>query len=204
MNDSEPQITTRDRILLTAQRLFHLYGYNSVGINTLCREADVVKGSFYHFFPSKQALLDAVIERNGKEVLDAVKSGDFSQDDGRSRVLEQFSVFLARSQKQQDAEGKILGCQLGTLASELSIKNGPAGKASKKAFARWLDMLEELIQIGVGDGSIAQTVDSRTTAMSLLATLQGMSTLGRSFNDQQMLTEIAQTTVKRLLPVRTG
>jgi AcrR family transcriptional regulator len=35
-----------------------------VGINSLCREAGVVKGSFYHFFPSKQALLDAVFERN--------------------------------------------------------------------------------------------------------------------------------------------
>ena len=54
---------TRDRILTTARCLFHARGYNDVGVNDICAEARVVKGSFYHFFPTKEDLLHAVLER---------------------------------------------------------------------------------------------------------------------------------------------
>lgn len=47
---------TRDRILTAARRLFHVNGYTAVGVADICREASVVKGSFYHFFPSKVCL----------------------------------------------------------------------------------------------------------------------------------------------------
>jgi hypothetical protein len=57
------------------------------------------------------------------------------------------------------------------------------------------------VRAGIADGSIAGSVDAESAALSLLAVIQGMSTLGRSFDDPGLLRAIAQNAVKRLLPV---
>ena len=51
-NRSQP----RDRLIDTAITLLHGNGYRAVGVQALCEEAGVRKGSFYHFFASKEEL----------------------------------------------------------------------------------------------------------------------------------------------------
>lgn len=57
----------RERILSTAAALFHERGYCGVGINEIIEKADTAKATFYHHFPTKQALgaawLQSVHER---------------------------------------------------------------------------------------------------------------------------------------------
>src|ERR1700681_3835681 len=57
-------LPTRDRMGRTAARLFLARSYQSVGVNEICAEARVQKGSFYHFFPSKGDLVIAVIDHH--------------------------------------------------------------------------------------------------------------------------------------------
>ncbi|HTO08336.1 MAG TPA: helix-turn-helix domain-containing protein, partial [Myxococcota bacterium] len=52
----------RERLIDEASRLFHARSYESVGVQELCDAAEVNKGSFYHFFPSKEDLAAAVID----------------------------------------------------------------------------------------------------------------------------------------------
>lgn len=200
--DRHPPNPTREIILATAQRLFDERTYSEVGINTLCSEAGVVKGSFYHFFPSKQALLEEVLERNRAFVLQAMVASADGDADGRSRVVAQFSAFLKTATEQKSQAGQILGCPVGSLSSELSPSNEAARSVSVESLKQWAQLLERHVQDGIDDGSIVATVDPQHTALSLLAVIQGMSTLGRTFNDPDLLTEIARTCVKRLLPVR--
>lgn len=47
---------TRTRLLQTALDLIWNSNYNSVGVNEICSQAGVTKGSFYHHFESKAAL----------------------------------------------------------------------------------------------------------------------------------------------------
>ena len=60
---------TRDRILLAGMQLFAAKGYQSTSIADLLQQADAHSGSFYHFFPTKQDLLLAVLKayRDGIE-----------------------------------------------------------------------------------------------------------------------------------------
>src|SRR6476661_7332431 len=53
---------TRDRLLRTAFQLFHEQGFNATGVATILREAEVNPGSMYHFFQSKDELLERVLE----------------------------------------------------------------------------------------------------------------------------------------------
>jgi AcrR family transcriptional regulator len=53
----------RNEILDVAQRLVQTKGYEQMTIQDILDELQIAKGTFYHYFDSKQALLEAVIER---------------------------------------------------------------------------------------------------------------------------------------------
>ena len=56
------QSDAKARLLDTADSLFRDRGFAAVGVAELCSTAKVNKGSFYHYFPSKRALLLEVID----------------------------------------------------------------------------------------------------------------------------------------------
>ena len=53
---------TREVILKAATRVFFENGFEKTSVKMILSEANVVTGSFYHFFPSKEALFEAVVE----------------------------------------------------------------------------------------------------------------------------------------------
>ena len=53
--------TTRERLITTAAELFWRQGYAQTGVNEIIQQAKATSGSFYHFFPTKEDLLLAVV-----------------------------------------------------------------------------------------------------------------------------------------------
>lgn len=53
----------RAEIVDTAEALFASKGYASTTISDILETLNIAKGTFYHYFASKEALMDAVIER---------------------------------------------------------------------------------------------------------------------------------------------
>jgi AcrR family transcriptional regulator len=58
----------RGEILDAATRLIYTKGYEQMSIQDILDELSISKGAFYHYFDSKQALLEAIIERMMAEV----------------------------------------------------------------------------------------------------------------------------------------
>lgn len=56
-----------ERLLDTAARLFYARGVSNVGINEIIARAGVARMTLYHHFPSKDALIKAVLERRMAE-----------------------------------------------------------------------------------------------------------------------------------------
>ncbi|MGZ5934188.1 MAG: TetR/AcrR family transcriptional regulator, partial [Rhizomicrobium sp.] len=54
---------TRQRLVMTAMRLFSEKGYESTSVAEILRAAGANSGSLYHFFPTKQDLLIEVLRR---------------------------------------------------------------------------------------------------------------------------------------------
>jgi AcrR family transcriptional regulator len=63
----------RAELLDRASRLFVQHGYDNVSLNDLIADAGVSKGAFYHWFPSKDALITAITERSVDEGIAAVE-----------------------------------------------------------------------------------------------------------------------------------
>ncbi len=59
----------RNAILDVAQRLVYTKGYEQMTIQDMLDDLQISKGAFYHYFDSKQAVLEALVERMGEEVV---------------------------------------------------------------------------------------------------------------------------------------
>ena len=62
----------RDAFLDVAQRLIQTKGYEQMSIQDVLDELDTSKGALYHYFDSKQALLDGVVDRFADAAMAAV------------------------------------------------------------------------------------------------------------------------------------
>jgi TetR/AcrR family transcriptional repressor of nem operon len=63
----------RNQILDVTQRLIYTKGYEQMAIQDILGELQISKGAFYHYFDSKPALLEALVERMGQEALDLIR-----------------------------------------------------------------------------------------------------------------------------------
>jgi TetR/AcrR family transcriptional regulator, transcriptional repressor for nem operon len=72
---------TRDKIIDSGMRAMLDKSFNAVGLNEILADAGVPKGSFYHYFKSKEAFGVAVVERFATKAADELRKilGDVSQ-----------------------------------------------------------------------------------------------------------------------------
>ena len=63
----------RAELLERAAALFVQHGYDNVSLNDLIADAGVSKGAFYHWFPSKEALITALTERSAHDQFDTIE-----------------------------------------------------------------------------------------------------------------------------------
>jgi TetR/AcrR family transcriptional regulator, transcriptional repressor for nem operon len=105
---------TRARILEGARELIHTRSYNAVGVLQICSHAGVKKGSFYYFFPSKQALafemLGAMWEAETRDVLAPAYDSDLPP---LERIARHALLRHDASAREQEAVGAVRGCPFG-------------------------------------------------------------------------------------------
>lgn len=59
----------KSEFLDAAQQLFYTRGYEQTSVNAILEKVGVAKGTFYHYFKSKEALLDSLIERMTDQII---------------------------------------------------------------------------------------------------------------------------------------
>lgn len=69
-----PDIRKYDRILDALQQLLENSTIQNISVSDIARRAGMGKGSIYYYFPSKEAILDALVERNYEEPLKTAKN----------------------------------------------------------------------------------------------------------------------------------
>ena len=70
--------TSREKILQSAVQLFLGEGYEATSVNDICKHAGVSKGSFYHYFETKQVLFLSLMENWSGRVMQSVLSQPIS------------------------------------------------------------------------------------------------------------------------------
>jgi len=81
----------RSEILDVAHRLFYQKGYERTSIQNIITEIGIAKGTFYHYFRSKQDLLDVMIKRMVEQKLQSL---ELVVADEHLSALEKFERFF--------------------------------------------------------------------------------------------------------------
>ena len=136
----------KERILLTADRLFYLQGIRAIGVDTIAAEIGISKRTLYNHFPSKDALIAAYLERRFVHARPSDKPPV-------EQILGTFD-----SLERRFAAKDFRGCPVVNAVAEL----GPTDRAVKKiaiAFkeSRRLWFRERLTELGVADADALAT-----------------------------------------------
>ncbi|MEV8508478.1 TetR family transcriptional regulator C-terminal domain-containing protein [Actinoplanes sp. NPDC051475] len=178
---------TRERIVTVARDLVHGASLAQVSTEDVCKAAGVHKGSLYHFFPSKNALGAAILDRNW-DLMNAVLQEAFADDVGPlariDRFVDSFAELLAGMRQRM---GATPGCPLGGLAAEMAGYGDDARTQVTRILAGWTRYFTAAINEAKDRGEIDPGVDAGEAAMRLLAHLQGHALMAKAYDDPEAL-----------------
>jgi TetR/AcrR family transcriptional repressor of nem operon len=168
---------TRERILSVGEGLILARGFSAVGLSEILGKAEVPKGSFYHYFRSKEGFGVALLERYFQDY-DARLSSLFAAEPrfGRQAVLAYFKNWLDT----QGASGSHHSCLAVKLAAEVCDLSEPMREELSAGMNRIVAHLAGAIREAQADGSVKQEVDAEQLAESLYAMWVGASLLARA------------------------
>jgi AcrR family transcriptional regulator len=157
----------RDAFLDVAQRLVQTTGYEDMSIQDVLDELDASKGAFYHYFDSKQALLQAVVERFADAGLAALAPILDDPDLPALRKLEKVFAGIARFKAEQK--------DLVVAIIEVWSSDGNAivrEKLRRLTASRMLPLLSAVVRQGVDEGTFNVVSPDETTKV-LFSLMQG-------------------------------
>jgi TetR/AcrR family transcriptional repressor of nem operon len=171
---------TRDRLIAAALRLFGEKGYQSTSVADVQRESDCHSGSFYHFFPTKQDLLLAVLERYREGIVPMLIEPAWADV---SDPIERIFALLARYRMLLEMTHCAYGCPIGSLALELHEPDPAVRQLLADNFTGWVDQIENcLIEARKYFG---REFDTRRTASFVLTVMEGAVMQARTYRDLQ-------------------
>lgn len=95
----------REELIEAAIRLFNRHGFHATGVDRLMQETGIAKTTLYRHFPSKDALIVAVLERLDEDARAEMREFvETASDDPKGRILATFDL-LARWIEDPDFKG---------------------------------------------------------------------------------------------------
>jgi len=181
---------TYQRILSSARDLMHASSYAEVGVAAICEKAEVKKGSFYHFFKSKQELTLAVIDGYFASFKDELVTKAFATDVSPLKRIERLFTSLIEMQIQVHGQtGQILGCPFGNLATEMATQDEAIRSKIDLVFSRISTLLEQTLHSALEQGEL-ENIDPVATGQAMLAYFEGMMLLAKTKNDPGILRQL--------------
>jgi TetR/AcrR family transcriptional repressor of nem operon len=162
---------TRENVLQHAAALFHERGYQATSIGDLLERAEIQKGSFYYWFPSKEALGHAVLDRWTEE-LRAKLLGPLTASDGPP-ALERLDKALEGFVSEQEANGFRRGCPFANLALELADVHEGFRARLATAFRELQDGFATLLSRARTEGRLRDDADPVALGHFLVAAVEG-------------------------------
>ena len=160
----------REKIITTGVEMVAISGFNATGIDSILKAAGVPKGSFYHYFGSK--------ENFGIEVINLF-ADRYAQrlhqyfDDQSVAPLERIRNYLEQTIEHLTEENFSKGCLIGTLGQELADQNERFRDRLAEVFCDWLELFADCLRQAQQAGSLSARLDAKKLASFLLSGWEG-------------------------------
>jgi len=164
----------RDTILAVGQRIMSGKGFSAVGLNEILTEAKVPKGSFYHYFGSKDAFGEALLANYFEDYLAELDATLAQPGLTMARRLTNYFDLWRANQSFLDCQGKCLAVKLAAEVADLSESmRAVLNSGTASIIARLANALET----GVAEGSLTIDDTPQQVAQSLYQLWLGASVM---------------------------
>ncbi len=181
----------KETIVKTSQILFMNKGYNSISVDRICKEAGINKGSFYHFFKSKQELLLAVIDLNWMYLKSFLFSEQINKQENPLKKIDIMFESLANvNTKIKTSYGKVIGCPVGSIANELATQSEIVRDKVKLVFDEWINFFKQILIDAKMKKFVDESVNIDETASALLTFTQGLLLMSKTQNDPKLIVKL--------------
>ena len=156
----------RDAILAAARSCFARKGFHQTSTAAICAQAGMSPGNLFHYFPTKQAIIAAIVDQEGSETAAYFASVQGS-DDAYGALLDFMDLVLALA-----ADGDFAGLALDIAAEAMRDTDIAARVARNDASLR--GGLQTLLAEAAAAGQIDAALDAAQTAGWIAALIDGI------------------------------
>ncbi|MFJ2986263.1 TetR/AcrR family transcriptional regulator [Collimonas sp. NPDC087041] len=191
--------TTKRHILDAGQKIIAVKGFSAVGLSEILSAAAIPKGSFYHYFGSKEQYGRALVEQYVEDYLQALEQvlqipaqpDQQARDPARERLLRYWSNWR-ETQAGAEAMDKCLVVKLSAEVADLSDDMREVlCHGTQQVMARIAGCIAE----GIADASLRQELEPQKTAQMLYQLWLGASLLAKLQRDSSPLDSAMETTL---------
>ena len=161
-------------IIAGGEEVFRANGYHNTGVKDILDYCGISKGSFYNFFPTKEAYALEVIAYYGSR-LTAFMQETFA--DESKPAIERLRTFYYYLVSVSESEACAKGCLVYNMAFEMAGQSDPVAQALDAQFEQWLVQVTACITQGQQAGEIIKTQPADKLAAVLHTAVNG--TYGR-------------------------
>ena len=180
MRTAQRHSPTKERLFDAAQELMLAKGFPATTVEEICDEAGVTKGSFFHYFESKEKLGKELLKRFSASTQQKIEEAPFHKEkDPLRRVYGylEFTIQMCRDPQRQQ------GCLLGTFAQELSDTYPEIRSCCAQSFSEWADAFQGDLDEAKGKYPPKGTVDTKGLAEHFIAVMEGSLILAKAQGD---------------------
>lgn len=185
---------TKENIIIASLRLFLMKGYASVSLIDVAKEVGITKGGIYHYFSSKEELLNVAIyfflDRFEEKYMNLLTRSESIQD-----ILECLLV----KQEQENYVATLLGTEgkynIDYAHSGIEIVRKIPGVLARmeQINSAVCELLTKKIEQATQAGQLKDCGDSYASAASILSIINGYKSLGEQFQTEAMRKRLADT-----------
>ena len=155
------QLTRREQILDAAEALFHRKGFQSASMDDIAGALELSKAALYRYFSGKDDIIFTLLNRYMAD--QAALLENLPDGESTAVVLKQLKDQLVDGFA-EDLVMKHLIMNFDQVYTDAYPENLESSREYRRLVRRNLDLLEDLIRRGIGDGSLRAELDSRLTA----------------------------------------
>lgn len=183
MRTRQENPATREKLLETAQHLMLAKGYTATSVEEICEAAKLTKGSFFHYFASKEDLGKAVLDRYVNTMFQAVHNASFlKKGDPLQRLYGYIDFMIALSKD----PARRSGCLLGNFAQVLTDTNPEIRTQCAAHFSLWADMLKQELDAAKAVYKV-RGLDTGGLADHFIALFEGSLMLAKTRQDLDII-----------------
>lgn len=180
---------TKRKLLDSAMHLMVRQGYTATTVDQVCCDAGLTKGSFFHYFKSKEQIGEAAIDYFSCCRKEAFAKGEFNSfEDPLDRIFGMLD-FMAESAKDPNTP---TACLVGNLAQELSATNSELRSCCEASFNRWTSAFGSLLEQAKEAHPPVSDFDPGSVATMILSLIQGSIIISKTRQDPNVFAENIQ------------